>query len=102
MQNLTEKELICLINELVDEKIDKDEDFLRFTFYEVMVKNKVVNKQEIDFITLAKNKLNNMGYSVYLQEQEFIYNDISMKVQPNELLVAIKDKNKSMIKVKGK
>ena len=63
-----------------------------------MVKNKVINKQEIGFITLAKNKLNNMGYSVYLQEQEFIHNDKKMKVQSNELLVAIKDKNRFKFK----
>lgn len=98
MESLAEKELICLINKLVDEKIDNDENFLRFTFYEVIVKNKVINKQEIDFITLAKNKLNNMGYSVYLQDQEFIYKDKNMKVQTNELLVAIKDKNRFKFK----
>lgn len=92
MEKLTEKELMRLIDGLVEEKIEKNENFLRFTFYEVMVKGKVPNSQENEFNMLAKNKLNNMSYMVYLQEQEFIYNDARMRVQPNELLIAIKER----------
>ena len=32
-----------------------------------------------------------MGYNVYLENDEFIYNDANMRVQPNELLIAIKE-----------
>ncbi len=92
MEKLTEKELMYLIEKLVDQKIAKNEDFLRFTFYEVRVKSKVTEKQEANFLILAKNKLNNMGYKVYFEEQEFVYNDARMKVQPNELLIAIKER----------
>ncbi len=92
MEKLTEKELMYLIEKLVDQKTAKNEDFLRFTFYEVRVKSKVTEKQEANFLILAKNKLNNMGYKVYFEEQEFIYNDARMKVQPNELLIAIKER----------
>ncbi len=92
MEKLTEKELMYLIEKLVEQKISKNEDFLRFTFYEVRVKGKVTEKQETNFLILAKNKLNNMGYKVYFEEQEFIYNDARMKVQPNELLIAIKER----------
>ena len=41
-------------------KLEIDDKFLRFTFYEVMVKNKVSNQQEDEFLNLAKNKLNNI------------------------------------------
>ncbi len=92
MEKLTEKELMCLIDKLVEEKLEIDDKFLRFTFYEVMVKNKVSNQQEDEFLNLAKNKLNNMRYTVYFQEQQFIYNEARMRVQPNELLIAIKEK----------
>lgn len=91
MEKLTEKELMCLIDKLIDEKLEIDEKFLRFTFYEVMVKNKVSNQQESEFLGLAKNKLNNMRYTVYFQDQQFMYNEARMKVQPNELLIAIKE-----------
>ena len=89
MEKLTEKELMCLIDKLVEEKLEIDDKFLRFTFYEVMVKNKVSNQQEDEFLNLAKNKLNNMRYTVYFQEQQFIYNEARMRVQPNELLIAM-------------
>lgn len=91
MEKLTEKELMCLIDKLVEEKLEIDEKFLRFTFYEVMVKNKVSNQQESKFLSLAKNKLNNMRYTVYFQDQQFMYNEARMRVQPNELLIAIKE-----------
>ena len=87
-----EKELMYLIEKLINQKIEKDENFLRFTFYEVRVKGKVTEKEENNFLILAKNKLNNMGYIVYLQDQEFIYNGARIKVQPNELLIAIKER----------
>lgn len=92
MGKLTEKELMCLIDRLIEEKIEKNQEFLRFTFYEVMVKEKVPNSQENEFNMLAKNKLNNMRYIVYLQDQEFIYNEAKMRVQPNELLIAVKER----------
>lgn len=91
MEKLTEKELMCLIDKLVEEKIENDENFLRFTFYEVMVKGKVLNNQENDFLILAKNKLNNMRYTVYFQDEQFMYNEAKMRVQPNELLIAVKE-----------
>lgn len=92
MEKLTEKQLMCLIDKLIEEKLEIDENFLRFTYYEVMVKNKVSNQQENEFLSLAKNKLNNMRYTVYFQDQQFIYNEAKMRVQPNELLIAIKEK----------
>lgn len=92
MQKLTEKELMYIIDKLVERKIEENEDFLRFTFYEVMIKEKVPNSQENEFNMLAKNKLNNMRYIVYLQDQEFIYNEAKMRVQPNELLIAVKER----------
>lgn len=92
MEKLTEKELMYLIDKLVEEKLEIDEKFLRFTYYEVMVKNKVGNQQENKFLSLARNKLSNMGYKVYFQDQQFVYNEAKMRVQPNELLIAIKEK----------
>lgn len=91
MKKYTEKELMCLIDKMIEEKIEINEEFLRFTFYEVMVKNGVSNQQEDEFLKLAKNKLNNMRYVVYFQDQQFTYNEAIMRVQPNELLIAIRE-----------
>lgn len=90
MNNLTNKKLISIIDELIEEKLSIDENFLRFTFYEVRVKKGVKDEEEKDFLKLAENKLNNMNYIVYFQDQEFTYNEARRKVQINELLIAVK------------
>ena len=41
-----------------------------------------------------------MGYLVYLQDQEFFYNEARMKVQDNELIIAIKMREKDVGKWK--
>ena len=90
MNDLTNKKLISVIDELIEEKLSIDENFLRFTFYEVRVKKGVKDEEEKDFLKLAENKLNNMNYIVYFQDQEFTYNEARRKVQINELLIAVK------------
>ena len=95
MEDRIEDKLIELIDRLVDEKISVNPEFLRFTFYEVRVKNSVTSEEEKAFLTLAQIKLNNMGYVVYLENQEFVYNSSNMRVQPNELIIAIKEKSQS-------
>ena len=90
MNDLTNKKLISIIDELIEEKLSIDENFLRFTFYEVRVKKGVKDEDEKDFLKLAENKLNNMNYIVYFQDQEFTYNEARRKVQINELLIAVK------------
>ena len=90
MNDLTNKKLISIIDELIEEKLSIDENFLRFTFYEVRVKKGVKDEDEKDFLKLAENKLNNMNYIVYFQDQEFTYNEARRRVQINELLIAVK------------
>lgn len=90
MNDLTNKKLISIIDELIEEKLLIDENFLRFTFYEVRVKKGVKDEEEKDFLKLAENKLNNMNYIVYFQDQEFTYNEARRRVQINELLIAVK------------
>ena len=62
-----------------------------FTFFEVRVKKGVKEEEEKEFAQLAGIKLTNMGYTVYFQDQEFIYKEAKRRVQINELIIAIKD-----------
>ena len=91
MNESRKNRLISIIDELIEEKQAIDENFLRFTFYEVMVKKDVKEYEEKDFLQLAGIKLTNMGYTVYFQDQEFIYKEAKRRVQINELIIAIKD-----------
>ena len=54
MEDRIEDKLIELIDRLVDEKISVNPEFLRFTFYEVRVKNSVTSEEEKAFLTLAQ------------------------------------------------
>lgn len=91
MNESRKNRLISIIDELIEEKLTIDDNFLRFTFFEVRVKKGVKEDEEKEFIQLAGIKLTNMGYKVYFQDQEFIYKETRRKVQINELIIAIKD-----------
>lgn len=85
------KDLKEIIDELVDEKKEKNNRYLRFTYYEVMVGKKLNSDQEDKFVELATIKLRNNGYTVYRKDEEFVYNNAHRKVEINELLIAIKN-----------
>lgn len=91
MNESRKNRLISIIDELIEEKLTIDDNFLRFTFFEVRVKKGVKEEEEKEFIQLAGIKLTNMGYTVYFQDQEFIYKEAKRRVQINELIIAIKD-----------
>ena len=88
MNESRKNRLISIIDELIEEKLAIDDNFLRFTFFEVRVKKE---EEEKEFAQLAGIKLTNMGYTVYFQDQEFIYKEAKRRVQINELIIAIKD-----------
>ncbi len=91
MNESRKNRLISIIDELIEEKLAIDDNFLRFTFFEVRVKKGVKEEEEKEFAQLAGIKLTNMGYTVYFQDQEFIYKEAKRRVQINELIIAIKD-----------
>lgn len=90
---MSDKTIIALIEATLDEKIEQNEDFIRYSYYELNVKYDNILPKEIKgrFIKLLKNKLENMHYKVYLQGQVFEYNNARMTVQDNEELIAIKE-----------
>ena len=91
MNESRKNRLISIIDELIEEKLAIYDNFLRFTFFEVRVKKGVKEEEEKEFAQLAGIKLTNMGYTVYFQDQKFIYKEAKRRVQINELIIAIKD-----------
>ena len=70
----------------------QDENFIRYSFYEVNVKYNLTKNEKSLFLNLLKTKLANNKYKVYLEGQKFEYNNAIMRVQDNETLIAIKEK----------
>lgn len=98
MSKLKEKDFedvkLALVSELIDNKLIKNDEYIRITFYEVRVKLDLTEEQEKEFLELARNKLINMKYKVYLENEKYSYNGMNTEVHSNELLIAIKEETK--------
>ena len=80
-----------LCTRLLDRKIAENENFIRFTFYELRVKNNLSEEDADEFLRLCMIYLENKGYEVYIGNSRYNYNNANQNVQPNELLIAFKN-----------
>ena len=70
----------------INKKIAENEEFVRYTFFELKVKHNL-SEGEIDE---ARNKFENLGYRVYFTGAKYNYQGENRIVESNEYLVAIK------------
>ena len=87
---MTEKDIINLIEQTLDNKFTKDTNFIKYTFYELRVKLNLSELELYHFLRLIKIKLENLGYRVYFTGDNYIFKDKNKQVKENELLIAIK------------
>ena len=93
---MTKAEIIETIEITLSEKMKKDINYIRYSYYEVNVKY-TKNKEDKElFLKLLINKLENNDYIVYREGQRFDYNGASILVQSNEELIAIKNKKEDV------
>ena len=78
------------LDEYINNKILQNEYYIVFTFYEIRVKLNLSSNDSLNFLHLARIKLENNNYKIYVQGQEYYYRGIK-KVKDNELMVAIKE-----------
>ena len=88
---MNEKKLIKIIEKTLEEKINKDDKILRYSFYELRVKENLTENETDRILELIKNKLEKDNYNIYFTGAKFTYDEANRMVQPNELLIAIKD-----------
>ena len=79
------------ITDFLDNKINKNENEIVITFYEIRVKNNLSEAETDDFLAICKTRLENMGYQVFFTGTKFVFQNANRTVQPNELMVAIKE-----------
>lgn len=80
------------ITEYLDKKINENENYVIIPVFEVRVTNGI-NESEVDtFLELARTRLMNLNYQVYFTNAEYTYKGERRKVQSNEYIVAIKEK----------
>ena len=93
---LNDKEIICLIENSLVEKIKENKNYIKYTFYELRVKYNLSEQDTNKFLYLLKTKLQNDNYKVYLAGEYFQYDNERIVVQDNELLIAIKKETKEV------
>lgn len=78
------------LNNVIDNKINQNKNFIKFTFYELRVKFNLSEDDSNAAIKLIKQKLTNYGYNVYLTGEKYNFNSAISTVPINVLLIAIK------------
>ena len=79
------------ITEFLDNKIEKNENILEITFFEVRVKMNLSEEQTQEFLKLCKTRLENLGYQVYFTGAKYMYGGRKKEVESNDLMVAVKE-----------
>ena len=82
------------ITEFLDNKIEKNENILEITFFEVRVKMNLSEEQTQEFLKLCKTRLENLGYQVYFTGAKYTYGGRKKVVESNDLMVAVKEEIK--------
>ena len=62
------------VTEYLDNKINKNENYIVCTVYDLRVRNKVLEKEVDDFLKYAKIRLENLNYQVYFTGAKYKYN----------------------------
>lgn len=87
----------AFIIKYIDKKLkeSEDENYIRYTFYELRIKNNLTEEEIDRFLKINKDYFENKGYEVFFTGAKFIYGDMKLAVQDNELMIAVKNLKKS-------
>lgn len=88
---MDDKKIIEKIERTLEDKMKKDDKILRYTFYELRIKENLTEKETERFLELIKITLEKKHYDIYFTGAKFTYEEANRTVQPNELLIAIKN-----------
>ena len=78
-----------LITKLVDEKINQNEKIVKIEYYKLITQTETRTFEVPEAIEKMATRLENLGYTVYRENEEYFYNGKNNVVQSNEVLVAI-------------
>ena len=90
MEKITDAFIIKYIDKKLKES--EDENYIRYTFYELRIKNNLTEEEIDRFLKINKDYFENKGYNVFFTGAKFTYRDVNLIVKDNELMIAIKEK----------
>lgn len=85
-----ERMTLEFIDQYLEKKLEENDEFIVFTFYELRVKSDLTKEDTLVFLHLVTQKLLNMGYAIYQTKETYHYHKEEKIVPDNQLLVAIK------------
>jgi hypothetical protein len=88
---MTEKELKKFTINLIETKENENEDYIRYSYYELKVKYNLTEEEIDEVLRVSRNYFENKGYKVYFTNAEFEYKNAKRKVETNEYMVAFKE-----------
>ena len=89
---MNDQSIINLIEITLEEKMNENDEFIKYTFYELRVKFNLSEQETDRFLDLIRMKLLNEKYQVYFTDAKFEYKEQKITVGNNELMVAVKEK----------
>ena len=88
---MTEKELKKFTIGLIESKEKIKENYIRYSYYELKVKNNLTEEEIDEVLKISRNYFENKSYSVYFTNAEFEYKNAKRKVETNEYMIAFKE-----------
>ena len=88
---MTEKQLKAFIINLIEQKEQQNENFIRYSFFELKVENGLTEKEIDEVLRVSRDYFENKGYKVYFTNAEYEYKNERKKVESNEFLIAFKE-----------
>lgn len=78
------------IDDMIENKMKENEEFIKFSFYELKIKEDLSEQDINDFLRLACQKLENNGYEIYTVGENYYYDGKMQEVNNNLYFIAIK------------
>ena len=69
----------------------ENKNFVRYTFYELRIKNNLTDDEVDRFLRISREYFENRDYKVYFTNAKYVYKNANIMVQPNELMIAVKE-----------
>lgn len=88
---MTENELKNFTINLIESKEKENENYIRYSYYELKIKNNLSEKEIDDVLRISRDYFENKGYRVYFTNAEFEYQNAKRRVETNEYMIALKD-----------
>ena len=77
---------------LTDESKEKiNENYIRYSYYELKVKNNLSEEEIDEVLKISRNYFENKAYNVYFTNAEFEYRNAKRIVETNEYMIAFKE-----------